>query len=327
MTSSTSPFEPPGPSRVPRLARALLAAALLAWALGAVYTLRWNPEVRFFHRVHEAKRAWALGLSASNRVLVVGGSGCMTSIDPVRMREAHGLNVLNLGLGAGSGAKFLGRYAMDWARPGDLLILSIEPGLLTGPIDWKSLGVQLAAANGTWQLWHEPGSWEWPSRLLGLRPGGQHLFTLAGKAVLRQPWYRYGLDEIQPGGWHAVAARREVPSPGPGPVAVSPDARAWLADLKAQCDRRGVRLAYAIPWFYGSEADRPAMVEAHRRFLEDVGRLVPIVPDPSMGVNPRREDYADSLVHPTPEAARRRTDDLAKILRAWRPVSDPPRGP
>ena len=327
MTSSTSPSEPPVPPRVPRLAPALLTAALLAWALGAVYTLRWNPEVRFFQRVHEAKRAWAAGLSPSNRVLVVGGSGCMTSIDPVRMRDAHGLEVLNLGLGAGAGAKFLGRYAMDWARPGDLLILSIEPGLLTGPIDWKSLGVQLAAANGTWQLWQEPDRWEWPSRLLGLRPGGQHLFTLLGKAVLRQPWYRYGLDEIQPGGWHAVAARRDVPSPGPGPVAVSPDARAWLADLKAQCDRRGVRLAYAIPWFYGSEADRPAMVEAHRRFLEDVGRLVPIVPDPSMGVNTRREDYADSLVHPTPEAARRRTDDLAKILRAWRPVSDPPRGP
>ena len=311
------------PSRVPRFALALLTAAVLAWALGASYTLRWNPEVAFFHRVHEAKRAWAADLAPSNRVLVVGGSGCMTSIDPVRMREAHGLNVLNLGLGAGAGAKFLGRYAMDWVRPGDLLILSIEPGLLTGAIDWKSLGVQLAAANGTWHLWDEPDRWDWPSRLLGLRPGGQHLFTLLGKAVLRQPWYRYGLDEIQPGGWHAVAARRDVPSPGPGPEALSSEARAWLADLKVQCDQRGVRLAYAIPWFYGAEADRPAMVEAHRRFLGDVGRLVPIVPDPSMGVNTRREDYADSLVHPTPEAARRRTDDLARLLRGWRPADAP----
>ena len=323
MTSSISPSEQPAPSRVPRLALALLTAAVLAWVLGAVYTLRWNPEVAFFHRVHEAKRAWAAGLSSSNRVLLVGGSGCMTSIDPVRMREAHGLKVLNLGLGAGAGAKFLGRYAMDWARPGDRLILTIEPGILTGAIDWKSLGVQLAAANGTWQLWEEPGSWEWPNRLFGLRPGGQHLFTLLGKAVLRQPWYRYGIDEIRPGGWHEVAARREVPSPGPGPVALSPEARVWLADVKAECDRKGVSVAYAIPWFYGSEADRPAMVEAHQRFLADVGRIVPILPDPSMGVNTRREDYADSLVHPTGEAARRRTDDLARILRDWRPGSVP----
>ena len=118
-----------------------------------------------------------------------------------------------------------------------------------------------------------------------------------------------------------MAARREVPSPGPGPVALSPEARAWLADLKAQCDRKGVSVAYAIPWFYGSEADRPAMVEAHQRFLADVGRIVPILPDPSLGVNTRREDYADSLVHPTGEAARRRTDDLARILRDWHPGS------
>lgn len=298
----------------------LLMAAVLAWSVGALYTLRWNPEVRFFRGVHEAKRAWATGLSPSNRVLVVGGSGCMTSIDPVRMREAHGLNVLNLGLGAGAGAKFLGRYAMDWARPGDRLILSIEPGLLTGPIEWKSLGVQLAAANGTWHLWDE-GRWEWPSRLLGLRPGGQHLFTLLGKALLRQPWYRYGIDEIRPGGWHEVAARRDVASPGPGPVALSPEARAWLAELKTECDRKGVILAYAIPWFYGSEEDRPVMVEAHRQFLDDVGRLVPVLPDPSMGVNTRREDYADSTVHPTGEAARRRTDALARILRDGHPGS------
>ena len=65
MTSSTSPSEQPVPSRVPRLALALLTAAVLAWVLGAVYTLRWKPEVRFFHRVHEAKRAWEAGLSPS----------------------------------------------------------------------------------------------------------------------------------------------------------------------------------------------------------------------------------------------------------------------
>jgi hypothetical protein len=65
------------------------------------------------------------------------------------------------------------------------------------------------------------------------------------------------------------------------------------------------------------------MVEAHRRFLEDVGRIVPVLPDPLMGVNTRREDYADSLVHPTGDAARRRTDDLARILRDWHPGSVP----
>jgi len=65
------------------------------------------------------------------------------------------------------------------------------------------------------------------------------------------------------------------------------------------------------------------MVEAHQRFLADVGRIVPILPDPSMGVNTQRGDYADSLVHPTGEAARRRTDDLARILRDWHSGSVP----
>lgn len=320
MTSSTSHSE----SRVPWLAVRLIAAALAAWLVGAWYTVKVNPEVAFFSRVHEKKVEWLAAAPATNRVFFVGGSSCMTSIDPVRLRDTHGLNVVNLGLGAGMGAKYLGRYALDPLRRGDRLVISMEQGLMIGPVDWKSLGVQFAAANGLWSTVDEPGVWDMPHVLLMLRPGGYHTFTLLGKALLRQPWYRYQEDEIRPGGWHEVAARRDVPSPGPGPSALSPQARQWLRDVKADCERLGVEVVYAVPWIYGDESEAAAMREANRKFLADVSSVIPVLQDPELGVHTARADYADTLAHPTGDGARLRTDRLADIIRRWQflPSSD-----
>lgn len=295
----------------------LVVAALAAWLVGAWYTVRLNPEVAFFSRVHEKKTGWIAEVPQTNRVFFVGGSSCMTSIDPVRLRDTHGLNVVNLGLGAGMGAKYLGRYALDRVRRGDRLVISMEQGLLTGPIDWKSLGVQFAAANRLWSTIDEPGVWDMPHVLLTLRPGGYHTFTLLGKALLRQPWYRYQENEIRPGGWHEVAARRDVVSPGPGPTTLSPQARQWMRDVKTECDRLGVEVVYAVPWLYGDEAESEAMREANRKFLADVSAIIPVLQDPESGVHTVRSDYSDTQAHPTADGARLRTDRLAEIVKRW----------
>jgi hypothetical protein len=312
MASSTSHSEP----RIPALAIRLLLAALAAWAVGAVYTVKVNPEVAFFRHVHEAKRAWESTLPATNRILFVAGSSCMTSIDPVQLRDRHGIVAMNLGLGAGMGPRFLARYALDRARPGDRLVLSFEEGLLTGPIGWESLGVQFAAATGRPDLLDEPGSFHWPRTLLALRPGGYHAFTLLGKAVLRQPWYRYSAEEVRPGGWHEVAARRTVVSPGPGPDALSPAARTWLRELRTECERRGMTVVYTPPWLYGAEAQAEAMREANRRFLADIGTILPVLRDDEFGVHTDLTHYADTVAHPTGEGARINTDRVARLVKA-----------
>jgi hypothetical protein len=315
MASSTSPSEPA--SRTPRLALRLLATAVATWAACASYTVRLNPEVRFFHAVHRAKLDWEPQVGPTNRVLFVAGSSCMTSLDPVHLEKEHGIHAMNLGLGAGMGPRFLARYALDRARPGDRMLLSFEQGLLAGPVGWDSLGVQFAAAIGRPDLLGGPDGYGITSTLLSLRPGGYHVFTLLGKLALRQPLYRYGAAEVRPGGWHAVAARRPVESLGILPDALSPQARQWLRELKAECDRKGIQVAYTPPWLYGSGHDASAMREANLRFLADVGTVLPVLRDEELGVHTEVGDYADTVAHPTPEGAAVNTDRMARLVEGW----------
>lgn len=307
-------------SLVPWRALALLAVALAAWAAGALYTVRFNPELVFFRRADEFKRVWVRELNRDHqsKVVIFGGSSCGTSVDGERMLQRHGLPVANLGLHAGMGARVIGRYALEQLRPGDTLLVSVEPSLLTGSIKLESLGVQFAFATRNLGLLGSPELLEWPSLLLELRPGGYHALTLAGKIALRQPLYRYSLDELHRSGWHEVVARREFDGPPEkNQPALSPEARRWLASLREVCAGRQVRLAYALPLGYCPD-ELAAQYRRHIvRFLLEVSELIPVLRDPGFGSDPVRAHFADTPWHPTVEGATWRTDELARQIKAW----------
>src|SRR5688572_19597514 len=142
MDSSTSHSN----SRVPWIAVQLICMALAAWFLGALYTLRVNPEIAFYRHGHAIKMKWAQKLESNytNKIVVFGGSSCTTSIDGARMVELHRLPVVNLGLHGGMGARILTLYGLAHVRSGDTLIVALEPDLLTQPIVSEPLGAQFA---------------------------------------------------------------------------------------------------------------------------------------------------------------------------------------
>src|SRR5262245_41531475 len=84
----------------------LFGAAILGIAIGGFYTLRGNPEIRFFRRDHQLKMEWARQLQRVEQAkfVFVGGSGMGTTLNARRMLEQHQLCVLNLALAAGMGA-------------------------------------------------------------------------------------------------------------------------------------------------------------------------------------------------------------------------------
>jgi hypothetical protein len=110
----------------------LLTLAVVGWLCCAAYTLYLNPSVRLWLGAAQIKQAWAqkMGREHKSKVLVFGGSSCAFSINGERMLEEHELPVVNMGLGAGFGARFLTRWAISEARPGDTLIVALEPDLL-----------------------------------------------------------------------------------------------------------------------------------------------------------------------------------------------------
>jgi hypothetical protein len=317
MPSSTSPSKP----RPGRLTLRLLAVAAAGWLGCAAYALYLDPSLRFYLGAARIKQAWAekMGREHQSRVLVYGGSSCAFSINGERILGERGLPVVNMGLGAGYGARFLTRWALSEARPGDTLIVALEPGLLSGDLTDTTDAVHLSYAL------HQPGllrnldnsaTFSLASQLLMLRPGGSHLITLVAKIAGGKPLFRYRLKDINPSGWMQTSVRLPVDSPGPA-GALSAQGRGFLKDLAEYCRQRNVRLAYSIPWEFTHPDDQVSFQAQNAAFLLRVAELMPVLKDPTLGVCTNRAYYADTGWHLTEEGSNLRSDSLGRQLKEW----------
>jgi len=297
----------------------LLVVAIVTWIGGALYTLRINPEIAFFRRCVAVKQLWAekLDVEYPNKIVFCGGSSCNTSVDGERLLNRYGLPALNMGLGAGMGAEVLTHYAQTAVRTGDTLIVGLETDLLSGPVRIESLGAQFGFSIGKPSLLRDPHRVDWPSVLLDLRPGGYHTFTLIAKVALRRPLYPYFVSELHPSGWHEVGERIIVKSVKTAPTKLSKEGRAWLIGLHDWCDRRNVRVAYALPWGYCSPENLARFQGCNLQFLRDVAATMPVLKDPHLGADTNREHFANTPFHPTAEGAALRTDELAREIKSW----------
>jgi hypothetical protein len=320
MPSSTSPSSRGWPCQ----AFALLLLALVALGAAALYTVRWNPEVCFYRHAIDVKRAWSARLAAAPapapRHLLAGGSSAAFSVDGERMLDRHGVRLVNFGLHAGMEAPFLLAIAAREARPGDTLIVAMEPELLTTPFTAPDLAAQMGLALGEPRLIAASdltgAPVPWVDSLVAMRPGAYHAFTLLGKVLLRKPLYRYAAPEIHASGWQEARDFREFALIQPGAPGLSADGRALLAALVRWAEAREVRVCYALPW----ACVEPAVLEEFRRtsasFLRDVAALLPVLKDPALGVHAVREHFSDTGWHLTPAGAQVRTDALAAQLAA-----------
>lgn len=318
MPSSTSPSS----RDWPRLALALLLLAVITLAAAAVYTVRWNPEVRFYHHAIAVKRAWASALTAGTnapRYLLAGGSSAAFAVDGERLRSRYGIPLVNFGLHAGMEAPFLIAIAAREARPGDTLIVAMEPDLLTSPFTAPDLAAQMGLALGEPRLIRasditgQPVGWV--DSVISLRPGAYHAFTLLGKIALRKPLYRYAPPEVHASGWQEAHDFRDFPLVQPGRARLSADGRALLAALARWGKGADVSVICSLPW----SCVEPVAADPYRRasaaFLREVLEFVPALKDPTLGVHAVREHFADTGWHLTPAGAQVRTDALAEQLK------------
>jgi hypothetical protein len=317
MPSSTSPSK----SRPGGLTWRLLTVALVGWLGCAAYSLYLDPSVRLWLDAARIKQAWAEKMTREykSKILVYGGSSCAFSINGARILEEQGLPVVNMGLGAGFGARFLTRWAISEARPGDTLVVALEPDLLGGELTDTTGAVHLSYAlhqPGLLRDFDDSAPLSLASQLLMLRPGGSHLVILAAKIAGGKPLYRYRTEDINASGWMQTAVRLPADSPGPA-MALSAQGRRLLKDLAGWCSQRNVRLAYSIPWEFATPDDRVSFQKQNAAFLLQMAELMPVLKDPALGVCTNREYYADTGWHLTPAASNLRSDSLGRQIREW----------
>ena len=106
--------------------------AVAALAASAWYSIRINPEIRFYDEFLKRKLEYARHLDSiySSKVVISGGSSTAFSIQPKRLIEQYGIPAVNMGLQAGLGPDVIAALGVDAVKPGDTFILAIEPDLL-----------------------------------------------------------------------------------------------------------------------------------------------------------------------------------------------------
>jgi hypothetical protein len=310
---------------MPRLALLLLTVALFAVLAGATYALRFNPEMHFWHNAAERKLAWADQMRAKHgyAIGIIGGSTTTFGIDAEILEREHDLPVVNLGLHAGMGPEVCSGFGFAALRPGDTLIVSLEPSMLTEEeSEPTSLGVRMA-----WALrkpaiigWDDTSSvWQHMLNPAKLQPGGYHVMTMLGKLVLGQPLYRYHISDSRPGGLQVTAERRPYalnqPKYESDSLLLSTAGRALLARIRDEASTRGIRVAYLLPWAYCPEDSADLQRAANESLLAQIEESMSVQREPNLGVNSCLEDFSDSGQHLTADAAKRRSKVLSVTLR------------
>jgi hypothetical protein len=212
--------------------------------------------------------------------------------------------------------------ALEETLPGDTLIVALEPGLLTDPLEAPALGVQFAVATGHWDwLCHALP----PVRPMGgaaialaLRPGGMHTFTMLAKWIGGQKLYRYQPGDMRLSGFNQTSVRVPITGP-PGHGVTLPESNLkFLQSLADWCGGHRVRLAYSLPWGYTPEDQVAGFQRDNIRFLLQVARIMPVLKDPRFGAYSVLEHFADTAWHLDETGSALRTDELGVQVKEWR---------
>jgi hypothetical protein len=317
MTLSTSRFK----NRLPTLALLLLFVGVMSWLLAAFYTLRVNPEIRDFTNGAKIKAEWNRSLRDQypSNYIVFGGSSSSFSVDPELAVKEFNFPLSNLALGAGLGAKVLIRYAAYHARPGDTLVMTMEPSLFSGSAAVPQMGQQFSIAMGHVEWASESNLVELSPGLMpatylsALRPGGAHFFTLLGKVAMRRPLYRYKIGEFLPTGQKETDVRAAPITPR-GFVTISPAGHSLLASFRHWSQTNHIRVIYTLPWAYSSAEGITDFRKENLYFLGQMLNYFPVLAEKKLGAYSNAEHFADTAYHLRREGAKIRTRELLEAL-------------
>jgi hypothetical protein len=306
----------------------LLACLLAAYAISAYLTVTVNPEINFWAEAVERREAAAAAIRKESPgepiIFFAGGSSCAFSIAPKIIEETTGQPSINLGLPAAAGPRYILHQALRQAEPGDLIVVCLEPLFLTFPYQ-ESMASQTAfaleASRGT-AAESAGGSTfgETPaiSDYLTLpRPGAAYLITLGGRGLTAKG-YRYKSEDI---GYRGIL-RTDVRDPGlagtgnSDVTSLHPDGRLLLTTFAAAAKRKGVRLAYSMPWFFTDTASLAHNRSGNKRVLADIAAIMPVIEDGYSGAMDGIENFADSGLHLSDKGSAARSQALAEALKA-----------
>ena len=303
--------------------------AVTAYAAAFWLAVPANPELKFWREVDLQRDEGMAGIRTVRpdqpMVLFTGGSSCAFSIDPLIIEQVCGVPAYNLGMPVAAGAKFLLHQSLEKARAGDTLVVCLEPDLLTFPNDFKASTLSFGLATLAGDPSGAVGGTSFDRDLtlrdcLNLsRPGPTHLATLFAKTATGKESYRYGSEDLRDRGRVEIPDRDpDLPRIGPKSAdQLLPAARELLATFRQAASRKGVHLAYSMPWILTASDAAETNRATNRRILDAIDPILPALDDGHLGVSTDPAHFSDSGLHLSAEGSHLRSTALASALDLW----------
>ena len=297
----------------------LLGALAISYLLAVSYTLWVNPEISFWKEAYKKKIHWARSITArgEKKSILIGGSSCAFQLDAGMFTQA-GIPCVNMGMHAGMGTRATAAFGLSAAAPGDTIIWAFERDRMTKPPELEFLGYQALVATGViFKLGPAQMALcnlDYKEAIAAMRPGLDHCALILGKIATGYPLYRYKKSDIRRDGVITTNEKRSFPISSFKQALPDSDTLNWISKMNGELARMDCFTAYLIPQSYVLPQEAEVAKVANSRFLQEVRRLNPVVPDPVMGVQTNLIYFADTSSHLREEYMEKRTKDLAPII-------------
>ena len=312
-----------------RFPAVLLISLLIAYGISYFVTIKVSPEIKFWNEVVEYREAAILKIREQRPntpiILFTGGSSCAFSIDPKIIEKSCELPSVNLGLPVAAGPGYILHQALREARSGDIIVVCLEPDLLTFADQDSSpskVGFGIEASHGNFTAAAggiTSGKKMGISDYLTLtRPGANYLVTLAGR-TLGGKGYRYKTDDIKYRGLLVTNARDQKLEGSSASMSVSlhPEGKQLLVNYEKAAKSKGVDLVYSMPWYFTASQDLDLSRRNKRQLMAKISEIMPVVDDGYSGAMDKLEYFADSGLHLSREGATLRSNSLGLALKSF----------
>lgn len=312
-----------------RLLLCMLAGLVAALAGIQIFDLFLEPNSSFFERAAKVSDAWDARLRAASSepcYIIGGGSEIRMGVCPQRMLQEYGVRAVNAGGAAFFGLHVNTRMALEYARPGDTLVMALsslrmpEKDLVTPGLKfaWRRLGPSMFDGRMIPLDSYTAGEiWRGSSSTLSM--------YICKRICTPDEMYKYDVrTRIHPSGWCELfyddMARSKPWEPAvPHNLApygqVNQPMREYLAALQESCRQRQVHLAVYLPPGCAHESLRPISAMVALGFT----RLgIPVIRTEPLGIEPDNMLFADMPAHLNTAGTVKHSRILAEALQQRR---------
>lgn len=303
------------------------AIALVALLVSAIFAVYIDPGITEWRTMMRIKRSCAqrLDQEKTGKIVFAGGSSTTFGVMPSVLKEKYGINAVNAGLHAGSGAGFLILWACTLLEPGDTLVLMVEPGLFRyrfqpQPQTLMEVGMPKEYWRLKGDLYRNDRMGGFP-QLQSLRPSGAVLTGLVGKFMRGQALAGYRVENMDSYGTLTAKPAR------PGKLraddlsrlsenldeSLTEDGVFMLDWVKEFCAKKGVKMCYIYPQIWVTPDAVDAYNQRAKLFAKAIGCYMPVL-NPDRFATAHGELFLDSILHLNPVGARLFSEEIGRLL-------------